>query len=544
MNWKVICYCLLSFAVLPNLVAQVYNRGVISSQKKPVPQKKVTNKPSKVKEKSSKKPSPIPKSSTKAPKISPKPDPKPIVKKEKKLPEKTFSPKKVLIFPKLLFPQIRADFAGFQTNIKGFVPITVVFKLRKTSKLGVKITEYKSPINKVVSSSSNTSKLEIITPKTMPPGYYDIYVLSASNKRVLVASNIMVLGIVSAEQSFFALVQNGVVNAYPMLTIRGYGFGAMSKANYVYLNKMRLSTAISWSDTMIKLTIPYWVNTGASYVVKIRNSKGVEIPQKNVDSTLVTTFTYKGINANFFNAELNPDDLKRFKNMDGITSLISSEQNKSDNPDSKDNTPPIKVKFKKKSKGTDKGLGGQYLTILQIKGIGFGKVRGDSKVYLNSTEARQIVSWSDTLITIKATAFRPGKYVSKIFLHPNDRRRKVVYSSRDSFYVWGRIPYKLSRIIGASYTISLKKSELPTELVQKKISYIYTLPQDARAELALYDADGKNLYAKFFSDEKVQSKGRYKLTYSATDLSSGKYLLVFTVNRDKFMKVFHPVVVR
>lgn len=526
MNWKVVYFCLLSLVFCPSLLAQIYNRGVASQAKKPT--HKTPSAKSKVapKDKVS--------SGTKSNNTKPA-----VIAKKPPVEHKAVA-RKVVFFPKILYPNIRADFVGFQTNIKGFIPVTVLFKLRKTSKTGIKTRDYRAHINKVVSSSNSSSKLEIVTPKTMPPGYYDIYVLNTAKKDVLIASNILISGIVSTSQSFFALVQNGVVNAYPMLTIRGYGFGTMSKANYVYLDKMRLSTIISWSDTLIKLTIPYWVNTGASYSVMLRNSKGVEIPKKNSDPSLRVLFTYKGINANFFNAELNLEDIKGFKNMEGLVSLnniIESKDRKNNNQG--------KTAKKSKSGKNDKGENNQYLTILQIKGVGFGKTRGDSKVYLNSTEARQIVSWSDTLITVKATAFRPGKYISKIFLHPNDRRHKVVYSARDSFYVWGRIPYKLSHIVGASYTVSLKKSEIPTEMsAQKKVSYIYTLPQDARAELALYDADGKNLYAKFFSDEKIQSKGRYKITYSASDLSSGKYLLVFTVNRDKYMKVFHPVIVR
>lgn len=542
MNWKVIYYCFILTLPVSLTTAQVYNRGAASFKKsntpKPAAQKKV-----------------IPKAKINinfAPKSKAITNSKPNNPTKKKLNkdavEHKFTQRKVAIFPKLIYPDIRVDIAGFQTNIKGFVPVTVLFKLRKTSKEKIKATEYTSTINKVTEAYSNTYKLEIVTPKTMPPGYYDIYVLNPSKKSILIASNIMVHGIISTSQSFFALVQNGVVNAYPKLTIRGYGFGSMSKANYVYLDKMRLSTIISWNDTFIELTIPYWVNTGASYTVLVHNSKGVEVPKRNADPSLRVHFTYKGINANFFNAELNPEDVRGFKNMENLANLNSENGiNKNQIKGKQDNSKLSKKKLKKSKKkyiDLDKEIGSQYLTILQIKGLGFGKNKTDSKVYLNSTEARQIISWSDTLITIKATSFRPGKYISKIFINPNDRKRKIVYSSRDSFYVWGRIPYKLSRIVGSCYTISLKKSELPTELVKKEVSYIYTLPQDARAELALYDADGKNLYAKFFSDEKIQPRGRYKITYNSTDLTTGKYLLIFTVNRDKYMKVFHPVMVR
>lgn len=349
---------------------------------------------------------------------------------------------------------------------------------------------------------------------------------------------------------------NGVVNTYPLLTIKGYGFGIASKTNFVYLDNMRLSTVLLWNDSVIKLTIPYWVNTGNIYAISLRNNKGVEIPRKNTDPALRVTFTYKGIKANYFSADLSAEDLANISGFGSVGNEAKDADKKDDKSKSSNKPAPNSKLAQKKSDSksqnkkmtigtTMKENANQYLTILQIKGIGFGNQRNDSKVFMNSTECRDVVFWSDSLITVKTTALRPGKYVSKVFLHPNDRWKKNVFSSRDSFYVWGRIPYKLSRIMGASYAVSLRKSGLPSEqLTQKSTSYIYTLPQDARAELALYDVNGTNLYAKFFSSDKIQPKGRYKITYSSSDLNAGKYLLVFTVNRDKFMKVIHPLVIR
>lgn len=138
------------------------------------------------------------------------PTPDPVAKSAAKKPAKPTltrkeGPSRVLIFPKLLFPHIKADLVGFQTNLKKFVPTTVIFRLQKTSKPNVKIKDYPARIGRVVSSSNVSSKLEVVTPKNMPPGYYDIYVMDASKRTVLINKDVLVAGIVSTSQSFFCV---------------------------------------------------------------------------------------------------------------------------------------------------------------------------------------------------------------------------------------------------------------------------------------------------------------------------------------------------
>lgn len=493
-------------------------------------------------------------------------------------------PRKVLIFPKTITAFDRVDFAGFRGPAKNYVPNMVVFRLRHSIKPDIKIKEYAVKISRVVPvASSGTMKLEITTPKNLPAGYYDIFAIDVTKKTAPLGTNILVSGIVQVEQSFFTNISNGVITTFPMLLIKGHGFGAFNKTNLVYFDKTKVTTVISWNDSIVKLMVPEWMNTGNVYSLRVRNSKGVELPKNpSNDPVLDIKFVYKGIRENSFNADLTEEDLLADVKTQSATtatrpvmgvsktrpaSLQVKPEQKGKIAENKEKAAPKPVSADVRSPKTGSSFGSnwltyqtppkrrtevlgsekdknKYLTVLQIKGLGFGETKKDSKIFLNSTEASQIVSWSDTLITVKTTSFRPGKYISKIFLHPNDRRKKNVFRSRDSFYIWGRIPYQLHRIVGASYAVSLKKSELPVDMMKKNTSYIFTLPQDAFVELAFYDATGKNMYAKLFSDDALQTKGRYKVTYNTSDLSSGKYLLVFTVNKDKFMKVYHPIVVR
>lgn len=466
--------------------------------------------------------------------------------------------RRITHFPRVLTADIRVDFVGFYTNLKKYVPATVVFRLIRTNRTGVKKKEYSARVVKVQKSTKVTSKISIVTPRDMPPGFYDIEVLDAEKRSVSISKNELVAGISMLKQSYFANVLNGQTGVFPLLIITGYGFGPANKGNFAFLDKSRLGTVIAWNDSVIKLIVPYWINTGREYFVYVKNFRGEEYPSRSASPAGKLRFLYKGIRGNFFNADISREDLARIKSdwkvpEDPLLNVATTKLN--DNSRKRRPKGAVLAASTKQNRGSahksEDNLGittsadkNRYLTILQIRGLGFGEQRKDSKVYLNSTECRSIISWSDTVITVNTTAIPPGRYVSKVFLNPNNRWQKNVYSARDSFFVSSRVPYKRTRIAGASYMVSLKRSELPSETFGRNTSYIYTLPRPARVELAFYDADGKYVYAKLFSDDKVQPKGRYKITYNSSDLSAGKYLLVLTVNKDKYMKIFHPVVVR